>query len=808
MNIDSTDDCTFWYVNEYVPTTSSSGWRLRVGSFKFPSCSLGPNFSLAVTPASREICAPADAVYTVNTASISGFTDPVTLSATGNPAGTTVTFSPNPVTPGSSSTMTVSNTGAGSPGPSTINVLGTSGALTQNQNVTLNLYTASPGTPTLTAPANSATGVAISPTFTWSAATQAKTYTLEIATDAGFTTIVHTGTGITGTTYSGATLGANTQYFWRVRAVNPCGTGSNSAAFSFTTALICTATASYTGPAVAIPDNVPAGVNFNLPVSGVGAVTDLNFQFDTGGTCNATLGNVNAAMDHSYIGDLTFRLTPPDGSPVVTFQAARGGTRENICLSLLDDDGGFPNISTLTNVTGSPQSGNFSPETTGMFSLLDGESANGTWVLNVSDNAGVDTGSMRRFSLIFNTGGTACGATPTSTATNTSTPTPSATNTFTPTATSTNTFTPTATATNTFTPTATFTPTGTATNTSTPTNTPSESPTNTATPLPGISGTVTYGNAIGTPAPPRFVQGVLIDAAGSPNVSDTTSASGTYSLNGFGAGSYTVTPSKTGGLNSGINAFDAARIAQHITGNGPLNSAQNIVADVSGTGGVSSFDAALIARFAASLGAPVGTSGNWLFQPVSNFHASVNGAVSNEDYSALLMGEVSGNWVNGGPRPVGIVESGKLKVESEDGGVTGNPITVTARDVKAAADKEILIPIGVEGVANKGIIAYEFDLRYDPAVIRPQAEPVDLTGTVSRGLMAVVNADEPGLLRVVMYGPMPIDENGILLNLRFTAVGASGSSSSLIWERIIFNEGESVTAADGRIEILTAEDGQ
>ena len=38
MNIDPTDDCTFWYVNEYLPTTSASGWRLRIGSFKFPSC--------------------------------------------------------------------------------------------------------------------------------------------------------------------------------------------------------------------------------------------------------------------------------------------------------------------------------------------------------------------------------------------------------------------------------------------------------------------------------------------------------------------------------------------------------------------------------------------------------------------------------------------------------------------------------------------------------------------------------------------------------------------------------------------------
>jgi hypothetical protein len=38
--------------------------------------------------------------------------------------------------------------------------------------------------------------------------------------------------------------------------------------------------------------------------------------------------------------------------------------------------------------------------------MFDGENANGTWVLNVSDNAGIDTGSLRRFSLIFNSGNT------------------------------------------------------------------------------------------------------------------------------------------------------------------------------------------------------------------------------------------------------------------------------------------------------------------------------------------------------------------------------------------------------------------
>jgi hypothetical protein len=38
LNIDPVDDCTFWYVNQYVPSSSSVGWRLRIGSFAFDTC--------------------------------------------------------------------------------------------------------------------------------------------------------------------------------------------------------------------------------------------------------------------------------------------------------------------------------------------------------------------------------------------------------------------------------------------------------------------------------------------------------------------------------------------------------------------------------------------------------------------------------------------------------------------------------------------------------------------------------------------------------------------------------------------------
>jgi hypothetical protein len=38
MSIDPSDDCTFWYTQEYYAVTGSFNWATRIGSFKFDSC--------------------------------------------------------------------------------------------------------------------------------------------------------------------------------------------------------------------------------------------------------------------------------------------------------------------------------------------------------------------------------------------------------------------------------------------------------------------------------------------------------------------------------------------------------------------------------------------------------------------------------------------------------------------------------------------------------------------------------------------------------------------------------------------------
>ena len=308
---------------------------------------------------------------------------------------------------------------------------------------------------------------------------------------------------------------------------------------------------------------------------------------------------------------------------------------------------------------------------------------------------------------------------------------------------------------------------------------------------------------------------MLISGVGSVNNSTTTAApganAGTYSLTGFGGGSYTVTPSKTTGQNS-ITSNDAARVAQHVSSILPFtNNNQKVTADVTGNGAISSQDAAKIAQYVAGLPfSPPNLTGTWRFfvppgptfpvgtSPTSRTYASVTSNLTGEDYIGLLIGEATGNWTPTSARPVGswqsAVGSGPVK-----------NIAVDLPQMVTSADKEIIIPVSLQNASDKGIISYEFDLRYDPSVIQPQENAVDVAETASRGLSVVVNATEPGLLRVVMYGAMPIDENGVLLNLRFTAVGKAGSVSPLTWERIMFNEGDPrVTAADGQVEVFAA----
>ncbi|MCO5244670.1 MAG: hypothetical protein M9927_12740 [Anaerolineae bacterium] len=258
----------------------------------FDTQAFAPDYTLSVTPDTLSVCAPSDAAYTVDVGSVLGYTDPVTLSASGNPAGTTTSFSVNPVTPAGTSTLTIGNTGAASAGSSNITVSAASTSGPKTGDVTLNLFTAAAGQPVLTAPANGASNVPVPPTFTWNVPAQAGTYSIQIATDAGFSNIVDQASGLTDPTYTAAApLNTNTLYYWRVMADNTCGASAYSTVFSFRT--------------VAAPGDCAVGSTPNI-------LYQYGFESGAGGWTSSGTGNTWAiAATNPHSGASHFHANDP-----------------------------------------------------------------------------------------------------------------------------------------------------------------------------------------------------------------------------------------------------------------------------------------------------------------------------------------------------------------------------------------------------------------------------------------------------------------------------------------------------------------
>jgi hypothetical protein len=145
---------------------------------------------------------------------------------------------------------------------------------------------------------------------------------------------------------------------------------------------------------------------------------------------------------------------------------------------------------------------------------------------------------------------------------------------------------------------------------------------------------------------PVAVPGVSISGDGAVALNSTSDQSGIFNMLGFGAGAYTLTASKTGGTGiASISALDASAIAQFTVGLISLTANQQIAADVTNDGSISALDASRIAQYSVGLTLPAGDlTGTWKFVPASRSYSSVTSSLTGQDFIAILMGDVTGNW--------------------------------------------------------------------------------------------------------------------------------------------------------------------
>ncbi len=333
-------------------------------------------FIMNFSTSTLSLCLPNDAIYNFNYQTFLSFSDTTTFTLTGLASGATAIFNPaTAVSDGTPVTLTITGLTPSMIGNYSLTITGTSVAVTKSTNATLSILESNLTAVSLTSPANNALGVATSPLLSWNAITSpGVSYTVEVATDSLFANLVTSAANITLGNYTATGLLPSSTYYWHVTASNDCGSAPVSGFYSFTTNA-CANNLSLNVP-ISISQNGSPSYTSTLTVNLSGTINDINV--------------IGLAGTHSWINDLTFKLTGPNGAVSTLF--------DQICNNEDDfnvnfDDQATPGAFPCPPVGG----GTFQPTTP--LSIFNGIAASGVWTLNIDDNANQDGGSVDNWGL-------------------------------------------------------------------------------------------------------------------------------------------------------------------------------------------------------------------------------------------------------------------------------------------------------------------------------------------------------------------------------------------------------------------------
>ena len=325
----------------------------------------------------KSVCQGASASYTIKYDILAGFSGVTTFAATGNPAGTSVSFSPTSIAANGNVTMTISNTAGITPGFYSIIVTATSGAVTKTVPFYLELLNSNFATSSLSFPVNNAVGQGVSLNLTWGADPNATSYDVQVATDLAFTNIFSTVNSITNS-YAIAGLAEGTTYFWRIKPKNAGCSGVFSTENRFTTGVVsCPGSSTSTNVPLTIGTTANVTINSSLNIPSGGVISDVNITMD---------------VTHTWINDLTATLISPSGTQVQLFaQPCTNDDIQNISATF-DDSGANVVCGTNPGITGVVKS-------TQLLSVFNGQNSSGTWTLRILDGFNQDGGSLNNWSI-------------------------------------------------------------------------------------------------------------------------------------------------------------------------------------------------------------------------------------------------------------------------------------------------------------------------------------------------------------------------------------------------------------------------
>jgi subtilase family serine protease len=158
--------------NGYSATTGydlATGWGSPNGPGLINALAGPPpssGFSLSGSPASVPVAQGSSGNSTISSTVTGGFNSAITLSATGQPTGVTVSFSPTSITGAGTSTMTMAVASSTVIGTYSITVTGTSGSTSETTTVSLTVTAATPSFTVSAAPSSISIARGSSGTFT------------------------------------------------------------------------------------------------------------------------------------------------------------------------------------------------------------------------------------------------------------------------------------------------------------------------------------------------------------------------------------------------------------------------------------------------------------------------------------------------------------------------------------------------------------------------------------------------------------------------------------------------------------------
>lgn len=171
------------------------------------------------------VCQGTVSQFEINVDVNESFTGSVDFSVSGAPAGLFINILPNSITSDAVVVLELNNVSA-STTTATLECIATANGYDYQDTLYFDLSTFNslPFIPLMISPIDDVINQPLFTTLDWHNTLRAATYDIEIATDEDFTTVVHAASELLDSEYQAIFLASYaTDYYWRVRAVNPCG---------------------------------------------------------------------------------------------------------------------------------------------------------------------------------------------------------------------------------------------------------------------------------------------------------------------------------------------------------------------------------------------------------------------------------------------------------------------------------------------------------------------------------------------------------------------------------------------------------